>query len=85
MCVSMSVYVYESVSMFIWTQGWTKLHRWRAQSSIRLPSLHVTATGLGVLRATFISDHLASNSEVPMDSLRFNNWLERLTELRKVP
>ena len=38
---------------------------------------------LGVPRATLISDYLASNVKVSTTTFRFNNSLERLTELRK--
>ena len=63
----------ESMSISVWTQRWAKLYRFRTWSSTNCPLI----SRRGYLHFK------PAGSEIPMDSLRFDNSLERLTELRK--
>lgn len=55
-----------------------------APSSTRQTLRKTPTTSSGVPRTTFTLEPLATNLEVPLDSLRFENSLEQLTELRQV-
>lgn len=76
MCISMSSIC---VNLYLYSCG----PRVGPNFAVKGLVLHKTALTLGVHRAAFTSDRLATNLGVPPDSLRFNNALERLTELRK--